>query len=120
MYFWATWCGPCRVQHPLYDKVKEKYRGHDDVVFLAIDTDEDRSLVPGFLATHKWTYSSYYEDGLQILLKVNSIPTTIVFDGQGEVASRMTGFDPDRFVALLSDRIDGALKSVKTTAAAKP
>ena len=30
----------------------------------------------------------------------------------------MTGFDPDRFVAMLSDRIDEALKSGKTSAAA--
>jgi thiol-disulfide isomerase/thioredoxin len=118
--FWATWCGPCRVQHPLYDKVKEKYRGRDDVVFLAIDTDEDHALVPPFLAANKWTYNSYYEDGLGVLLKVTSIPTTLIFDGQGEMVSRMAGFDPDRFVALLSDRIDEALKSVKTTASAKP
>jgi thiol-disulfide isomerase/thioredoxin len=118
--FWATWCGPCRIQHPLYDKVKEKYRGRDDVVFLAIDTDEDRAVVPSFLASNKWTYNSYYEDGLSILLKVTSIPTTLVFDEHGELASRMTGFDPDRFVKMLSDRIDDALKTGKTTAGVKP
>jgi thiol-disulfide isomerase/thioredoxin len=109
--FWATWCGPCRIQHPLYDKVKQKYNSRDDVVFLAIDTDEDRSLVPTFLSTNKWTYSSYYEDGLSVLLKVSSIPTTLIYDGRGELVSRMTGFDPDRFVAMLSERIDEALKS---------
>lgn len=118
--FWATWCGPCRIQHPLYDKVKEKYRGHDDVIFLAIDTDEDRSLVPAFLAANKWSYNSYYEDGLSILLKVTSIPTTLIFDARGELASRMAGFDPDRFVAMLSDRIDEALKSSGTSASVKP
>jgi len=118
--FWATWCGPCRIQHPLYDKVKQKYNGRDDVVFLAIDTDEDRSLVPTFLSTNKWTYSSYYEDGLSVLLKVSSIPTTLIYDGRGELVSRMTGFDPDRFVAMLSDRIDEALKSGGASAAAKP
>jgi thiol-disulfide isomerase/thioredoxin len=120
MDFWATWCGPCRVQHPLYDKVKERFRGRDDVVFLAIDTDEDRALVPAFLSSNKWTYSSYYEDGLAVLLKVTSIPTTLVFDGQGGLVSRMTGFDPDRFVTMLGDRIDEALKSGKTTAGARP
>jgi thiol-disulfide isomerase/thioredoxin len=118
--FWATWCGPCRIQHPLYDKVKQKYNSRDDVVFLAIDTDEDRSLVPTFLSTNKWTYSSYYEDGLSVLLKVSSIPTTLIYDGRGELVSRMTGFDPDRFVAMLSDRIDEALKSGGASAAAKP
>jgi thiol-disulfide isomerase/thioredoxin len=118
--FWATWCGPCRVQHPLYDQVKEKYRGRDDVVFLAIDTDEDHALVPAFLSANKWASTSYYEDGLSILLKVTSIPTTLVFDGQGELVSRMTGFDPERFVRMLSDRIDEAAKSGKPSAAARP
>ena len=120
MDFWATWCGPCRVQHPLYDQVKEKYRGRDDVVFLAIDTDEDHALVPAFLSANKWASTSYYEDGLSILLKVTSIPTTLVFDGQGELVSRMTGFDPERFVRMLSDRIDEAAKSGKPRAAARP
>jgi len=111
MDFWATWCGPCRVQHPLYDKVMEEFRGRSEVVFLSVDTDEDRSLVPTFLSANKWTNQAYYEDGLSILLRVSSIPTTLVFDGRGELASRMTGFDPDRFVAMLTDRINDALKT---------
>jgi len=118
--FWATWCGPCRVQHPLYDQVREKFRGRGDVVFLAINTDEDHAVVPAFLASNKWDSKAYYEGGLSILLKVTSIPTTIVFDGQGRVASRMTGFDPDRFVATLSERIQAALKAGSTTARARP
>ena len=111
MDFWATWCGPCRVQHPLYDKVMEGFRGRDDVVFLSVDTDEDRSIVPTFLSANKWTNKAYYEDGLSILLRVSSIPTTVVFDPRGEIASRMTGFDPDRFVAMLTERINNALKT---------
>jgi thiol-disulfide isomerase/thioredoxin len=111
MDFWATWCGPCRVQHPLYDKVMEQFRDRGDVVFLSVDTDEDRSIVPTFLSANKWTNKAYYEDGLSILLRVSSIPTTLVFDGRGELSSRMTGFDPDRFVAMLTDRINDALKA---------
>lgn len=118
MDFWATWCGPCRVQHPLYEKVQEKYRGRDDVVFLFIDTDDDHSGVSGFLASNKWTGKVYYEDGLSTLLRVSSIPTTLVFDPHGELASRMTGFDPDRFERMLSERIDDALKK-KVTAAVR-
>ena len=47
--FWATWCVPCREQHPLYEKVKSKFKDSGDVVFLAVDTDEDHSLVKPFL-----------------------------------------------------------------------
>ncbi|HML18411.1 MAG TPA: TlpA disulfide reductase family protein, partial [Bryobacteraceae bacterium] len=108
--FWATWCGPCRAQHPLYDQVKQRFKDHKDVVFLSIDTDENPQLVSPFLDQQKWSRSSVYlDDGLQRLLQVTNIPTTILFDKQGRVASRMNGFLPDRFVNQLSERIESAL-----------
>jgi thiol-disulfide isomerase/thioredoxin len=108
--FWATWCGPCRVQHPMYDQVKERFKGRDDVVLLSIDTDEDHGTVAPFLEQQKWSKAKvYFEDGLQKLLQVNDIPTTIIFDKQGRLASRMNGFLPDRFVEQLSERIQSAL-----------
>jgi thiol-disulfide isomerase/thioredoxin len=109
--FWATWCGPCRIQHPLYEEVKQRFKDRGDVVFLAIDADEDRSLVAPFLDQIQWTRASvYFEDGLQRLLQVTSIPTTVLFDKQGHLMSRMTGFLPDKFVDQLSERIQSALK----------
>jgi thiol-disulfide isomerase/thioredoxin len=109
MDFWATWCGPCRVQHPLYEQVKRKFAGNDDVVFLAINTDEDIGAVQPFLESNKWaTNTVYFEDGLSNLLKVGSIPTTIIFDKQGQLFSRMNGFIPERFVDQLSARIGEA------------
>lgn len=108
--FWATWCQPCRIQHPLYEEVKQRFHGRSDVVLLSIDTDEDRTLVAPFLDQMKWTRTSvYFDDGLQRLLQVGSIPTTILFDKQGRVASKMVGFLADRFVDMLSERIETAL-----------
>ena len=107
--FWATWCGPCRAQHPLYEEVKARFKDSDDVVFLSIDTDEDHSLVKPFVESQKWPQKVYFDDGLQSLLQVSSIPTTIIFGKHGEVVSRMIGYLPDRFVDMLSERIDEAL-----------
>lgn len=108
--FWATWCQPCRAQHPLYEQVKQRFKGRSDVVFLAIDTDDDHNLVAPFLKQLNWSAQSvYFEDGLQRLLQVTSIPTTVLFDKQGRVASRMNGFLPDKFVDQLSERIQSAL-----------
>ena len=109
MDFWATWCGPCRVQHPLYEKVKEKFKNRDDVVFLAVDTDEDRSLVAPFLESNNWSRKVYFEDGLSSALKVSSIPTTLIIDKRGEIASRMNGFIPERFIDNITERIQEAL-----------
>lgn len=108
--FWATWCQPCRAQHPLYDQVKERFKDRKDVVFLSIDTDENPLLVSPFLDQQKWSRAAVYlDDGLQRLLQVTNIPTTILFNKQGRVASRMNGFLPDRFVNQLSERIESAL-----------
>ena len=107
--FWATWCGPCRVQHPLYEQVRRRFKDNKDVVFLALSTDEDRSLVKPFLEREKWSQEVLYEDGLAGYFRVNSIPTTIVLDRQGEVKSRMPGFIAERFVEMLSERINSAL-----------
>jgi thiol-disulfide isomerase/thioredoxin len=107
--FWATWCGPCRVQHPLYEQVKTKFKDTGDVVFLAVDTDQDHSLVKPFLEQIKWSQKVYFEDGLQSLLQVSSIPTTVILGKKGEIFTRMVGFLPDRFVDMLTDRVNDAL-----------
>jgi thiol-disulfide isomerase/thioredoxin len=109
--FWATWCGPCRLQHPLYDEVKKRFHDNGAVVFLSISTDEDHDIVPQFVKELKWNGPIYYEGGLARLLQVSSIPTTVVVDRRGEVISRLNGFVPQRFVDMLSERINEALKN---------
>jgi len=109
--FWATWCEPCRAQHPLYEEVKQRFRDSPDVVFLSIATDEDRDLVAPFLKENHWGQQVYFEDGLSRALMITSMPTTIVMDRQGDVISRMNGFVPNRFVEMLTDRIKDALKN---------
>lgn len=108
--FWATWCGPCRAQHPLYEEVKRKFQSNPDVVLVSVDTDEDRALVAPFVKSQKWSQAVYFEDGLVRKLDITSIPTTIVLNRRGEIVSRMNGFVPDRFVQMLSERIEEALK----------
>jgi thiol-disulfide isomerase/thioredoxin len=107
--FWATWCAPCRAQHPLYEQVKERFKDRRDVVFIAVATDEDRLLVSPYLDKQNWNKVVYFDDGLQRLLQVTAIPTTVLFDKQGRVASRMNGFLPEKFVDQLSERIQYAL-----------
>jgi thiol-disulfide isomerase/thioredoxin len=107
--FWATWCGPCRAQQPLYEQVKKRFEANRDVVFLNLSTDEDRSLVKPFLAKNGWNKTVYFDDGLAGLLRVSSIPTTVVFNGRGEVSARMNGYIMERFTDMLADRIQQAL-----------
>jgi thiol-disulfide isomerase/thioredoxin len=107
--FWATWCEPCRGQHPLYEQVKQRFKDNADVVFLSIDTDEDREPVKRFLEEEKWPDQVYLEDGLSRALRIVYIPTTIIIEKRGQVFSRMNGYTPERFVGLLTGRIRDAL-----------
>lgn len=110
--FWATWCGPCRAQHPLYEEVMQRFHNSPDLVFLSINTDEEREAVAPFLKEQHWDqHAVYFEDGLSRILLINSIPTTIVMNKRGEIISRMNGFLPSRFVDMLSDRIHDALQN---------
>jgi hypothetical protein len=43
------------------------------------------------------------------MLRVASIPTTIVLNRDGQIHSRMAGFIPERFVDMLKSRIDETL-----------
>lgn len=75
------------------------------MVFLNINTDENREVVKPFLEREKWGKVVYFEDGMSGALRVSSIPTTMILNKKGEIASRMNGYIADRFVDMLSDRI---------------
>jgi thiol-disulfide isomerase/thioredoxin len=107
--FWATWCVPCRVQRPLYEKLKEQFPESSGVAFLSIDADEDHSVVEPFLTEQKWDKNTYFEDGLGRFLNIENIPATILLDKTGRLASRMDGFDPDTFLGLMTSRIQGLI-----------
>ncbi|MEQ1946143.1 MAG: TlpA disulfide reductase family protein [Bryobacteraceae bacterium] len=109
MDFWATWCIPCRAQHPLYEQVRERFENRGDVVFLSVNADETRDPVAGFLEQFNWSKAVYFDSGLSRLMQVVNIPTTIILDKDGRLASRMNGFLPERFVDQLSARIESIL-----------
>ncbi len=109
MDFWATWCLPCRVQHPLYQTLKERFPRSSGVVFLEVNADEERQVVEPFLDEQKWDKTVYFEDGLVRMLNVMNIPATILLDKTGHLASRMDGFDPETFLDQMTARIKAAL-----------
>jgi thiol-disulfide isomerase/thioredoxin len=109
--FWATWCAPCRAQKPLLDKLAQQYHDAPDVLFVAVDSDEDTSLVAPFLKDQGWKNQVYFEAGLARQLNISSIPTVLVLDPNGQISSRIIGFIPERFEQMLAERVEGARRT---------
>jgi len=95
----------------LLEQVKQHFRSRPEVVFVSVNTDEERDQVEPFLKEQDWKQAVYFEDGLARMLRITSIPTVIILDRRGEVASRMNGFSAERFAGQLIERIDETLKN---------
>ncbi len=111
--FWATWCGPCRELEPEFAQVAKNYAGNPQIDFYAVNTDEDEAAVAPFLAREKWSVPSVYADGLDVFMKVESLPTVVIIDRAGKISYRADGFMPDGFPETLTAAIQAAMGPAK-------
>jgi hypothetical protein len=81
-----------------------------DIVFLEVNCDEDETLVGPYLAEEKPKNSVLFADGLDLLLLVNSFPTTLILDRAGKIAYRAEGFDPEGSDQTLVEAIERTLR----------
>jgi thiol-disulfide isomerase/thioredoxin len=102
--FWATWCGPCRVELPNVIATYEKHHKNGFEI-LGISLDNDEQAMKQFLASNKMTWPQYFDGkGWQTKLAgqygVNSIPATYLLDAQGKIIARdLRGDDLEEAVA---------------------
>lgn len=91
--FWATWCGPCRDEMPSLERLSHRLAAHGvRVIGVAVDTD--LNLAAEFVRTHGLTFP-IYADGdkkqFQSLLRVKSLPETVLVTAEGAIAARIVG-----------------------------
>jgi thiol-disulfide isomerase/thioredoxin len=113
--FWATWCGPCRELEPQFVQVAKNYAGNEEIVFYAVNTDEDESLVGPFLSHEKWDVPVVYADGLDEFVKVQSLPTVLIVDRAGKITYRINGYPPEGFSENLTNGIQAAVADGAST-----
>ena len=109
--FWTTWCAYCNQMETMLADVRTKFSGREDVVFLAINADEDESAVGPFLQDQKPGGTLLFADGVKQAFHIESIPTILVLDKAGKIAYRTQGFAPDGFADLAAGAITKASAS---------
>lgn len=89
--FWATWCGPCRIEMPHLEKLYQEYH-KQGVVFLTI-SDEDPETIRQFLKTQKYSFGSMVDAKsiVSSLYGVRGIPHTFLIDRLGRVTAGLPG-----------------------------
>ena len=102
--FWATTCEPCRISFPNLQKVYEKYKDNDKVVFLAVSVDspqvEDKAILDVFRDL-KLTIPIYRDpEDAATGFKLMGIPSSFIIDANGTVQDYEAGVNPDLATAL--------------------
>lgn len=91
LYFWATWCGPCREEMARLEKLHRELRTRELVV-LGI-TNEAPGVVRDFLDKNNYTFPILVDTSRKVWqqYQVEIIPVTIVVDRSGKIVSYDVG-----------------------------
>ncbi len=91
--FWATWCGPCKIEIPWFVEFQQKYQDKGFAVLGISMDDEGWDVVKPYIAQHKVNYRILL--GTDLVAEqyggVDSLPTTFLLDQELRVASIHVG-----------------------------
>ena len=94
--FWFAACAPCRVEAPSLEALHQEFKSQG-VQFFGVNLRDEKATAEAFDKTFNLTYPSFNDKDGAVLLAVSglvppgAVPTTLVLDKQGRVASRVLG-----------------------------
>lgn len=94
--FWFAACAPCRVEAPSLEALHQEFKDQG-VQFYGVNLRDDKAAAEAFDKTFGMSYPSFNDKDGGVLLAVSgvvppgAVPTTLVLDKQGRVASRVLG-----------------------------
>ena len=107
---WATWCGPCVVEMPSLDALARRVGADVQVLAVSQDLGDDaRRKVTDFFAERRFARLEPYLDkelAIMTTLRVDTLPTTILYNAEGVEVWRMTGmadWDSERARRLIAE-----------------
>ena len=118
--FWATWCGPCRMEIPDFNELYDKYNEQGFEV-LAISISDSRGPLLEFKNAYNMFYPVLYgnqREMSKIQMEyggIYSIPMSFLIDKRGEVIRVYPGaiikqFDPSMYTDLVMNIENALLK----------
>ncbi len=97
--FWATWCGPCRMEIPGFVELHEKYQDDGlEIIGISLDQGGWKPVKP-FMEEYNIEYPIVLGDRkvVQDYGGIRSIPTTFIIDREGKIVDRLVGYKPKEF-----------------------
>lgn len=88
LYFWATWCGACKMTSPTVDQYA---RSHPEVTVLGVAMDEEAAVRAYLKETPRSFQVVPASEQVQQAWPVRALPTTVVLDTQGRIAWQRVG-----------------------------
>lgn len=94
--FWFAACAPCRVEAPILEELHQDFKDQG-VQFFGVNLRDEKATAEAFDKSFNLTYPSFDDKNGDVLLAVSglvppgAVPTTLVLDKQGRVASRVLG-----------------------------
>ena len=92
--FWATWCGPCQYEIPMFIKLQEKYRDKG-LVFLGVSVDDEAPALQAYAKEKKMNYPVLVGADQNELQEAYGpmvgIPTTILIGRDGSICTKYMG-----------------------------
>jgi thiol-disulfide isomerase/thioredoxin len=89
---WASWCGPCRFEFPVFASLARRYRGR--VAFLGVDSQDSRDDARRFLRQLRVPYPSFYDPDVSVARTFRggaAWPTTAFYDAAGGLVHTHVG-----------------------------
>lgn len=113
--FWATWCGPCKVEIPWFMDLEKQYASQGLVVLGVAMDDDGQSSVGKFAKEMKIDYTVVLgnDDVADQYGGVEGLPTTFYLDRNGKIVKKIEGLVSE---SDIEDGIKQALGSGSTPA----